>query len=127
MDLDHSQKKQLQQLRTILWRRWWLTVLGLWLAVGSLRLWNLRPEIILLRQYFTWTALRYGLLYHRLVALGLGLCLGLTVALLLAESRYLLFGLAKEEQQRLETWLQRINRQGPRHPLWTSLHRGKLN
>jgi hypothetical protein len=127
VDLDPSQKKQLQQLRTILWRRWWLTVLGLWLAVGSLSLWNLRLEIILLRQYFTWTALRYGLLYHRLAALGLGLCLGLTVALLLAESRYLLFGLAKEEQQRLETWLQRINRQGPRHPLWTSLHRGKLN
>ena len=127
MALGSSQKRQLKQLRTILRRRWWLTVLGLWLTVGSLSLWNLRPEIILLRQYFTWTALRYGLLYHRLAALGLGLCLGLTVALLLAESRYLLFGLAKEEQQRLETWLQRINRQGPRHPLWISLHRGKFN
>ncbi len=127
MHLDPSQKKQLQLQRTSQWRRLWLTVLGLRPAVGSLSLWHLRLEIILLRQYFTWTALRYGLLYHRLAALGLGLCLGLTVALLLAESRYLLFGLAKEEQQRLETWLQRINRQGPRHTLWTSLHRGKLN
>lgn len=127
MALGSSQKRQLKQLQAILRRRWWLTVLGLWLTVGSLSLWNLRPEIILLRQYFTWTALRYGLFYHRLAALGLGLCLGLTVALLVAESRYLLFGLAQEEQQRLETWLQRINRQGPRHPLWTCLHRGKSN
>lgn len=95
--------------------------------MGSLSLWNLRPEIVLLRRYFTWTALRYGLLYHRLAALGLGLCLGLTVALLVAESRYLLFGLARSEQQRLESWLQRINHQGPRHPLWTSLHRDKAN
>lgn len=127
MALDSSQKRQLKQLREIIGRRWWLTVLGLWLTVGSLSFWNLRPEIILLCQYFTWTALRYGFFYHRLAALGLGLCLGLTVALLLAESRYLLFGLTKEEHQRLETWLQRINRQGPRHPLWTSLNRGKSN
>jgi hypothetical protein len=125
--LDSSQKKQIHQLRTILWRRWWLTVLGLWLTVGTLSLWSLYPEVALLRQYFTWTALRYGLFYHRLASVGLGLCLGLTVALLVAESRYLLFGLARSEQQRLETWLQRINRQGPHHPLWTSLHRGKSN
>lgn len=127
MTLDFSQKRQLQQLRRILWRRWWLTVVGLWLTVGSLSLWSLRSELVLLRQHFTWTALRYGLFYHRLAALGLGLCLGLTVALLVTESRYLLFGLAKEEQHRLEIWLQRINRQGPRHPLWTSLHRDKSN
>ena len=93
--------------------------------MGSLSLWSFRPELILLHQYFTWTALRYGLAYHRWAALGLGLCLGLTVALLVAESRYLLFGLAKGEQQRLEIWLRRINRQGPRHRLWTSLHRSK--
>jgi hypothetical protein len=123
--LDPSQKKQLEYLRAIAWRRWWMTIAGLWLTVGSLSLWSLRLELVLLHQYFTWTALRYGLAYHRWAALGLGLCLGLTVALLVAESRYLLFGLAKEEQQRLETWLRRINRQGPGHRLWTCLHRSK--
>lgn len=119
--MSHS-SPALEKLRVIILRRWWVINGLLWLVVGSLSLWSLRPEIALLRQYFTWAAVRIGLAYNRPAALGLGLCVGLTVALLLAESRYLLFGLTTVEQQRLEKLLHRIEAQGAAHPLWRQLH-----
>ncbi|WOD40785.1 hypothetical protein [Nodosilinea sp. E11] len=119
--LSHSSR--LERLRVIILRRWWVISGLLWLTVGSLSLWSLRPDIALLRQYFTWSAVRLGLAYNRLAALGLGLCVGLTVALLIAESRYILFGLTKAEQQRLERLDHRIEAQGPSHPLWQQLYR----
>jgi hypothetical protein len=48
---------------------------------------------------------------------------GLTVALLVAESRYLLWGMTAVEQQRLEQLLHRIEARGAKHPLWRRLHR----
>jgi sugar phosphate permease len=65
-------------------RRWWRNSTFLWLTLGSFSLWSLRGEWATLRQYFTWTAVRYAVAYNRLAALGLGLCVGLTVALLSA-------------------------------------------
>lgn len=119
---DSTHQIYLVRLRALLMRRWWLTTGGLWLTVGLLSLWSLRAEFAQIQQYFTWTAVRYGLAYNRLSAAGLGLCVGLTVALLLSESRYLLFGLSKAEQQQLEQLLRRINHQGNRHPLWRKLY-----
>jgi hypothetical protein len=104
-------------------RRWWLVNGVLWLTIGSLSLWGLRHEWATLRQYFTWTAVRYALAYNRLSAIGLSICVGLTVALLVAESRYLLFGLSKAERQRLERLLEQIQQQGSSHPLWHRVHR----
>lgn len=83
-------------------RRWWLSVLGLWVTVGAASLWGLRRTWSQLSDYFTWAALRYGLGFNRLPALGLGLCVGLTVALLVKESRFLLYGLSKKERGDLE-------------------------
>jgi len=65
-----------QYLMTMCWR--WLRLL--WLIVLPLSLWQLRDEIALWRQYFTWTAVRYGLIYHPLAAAGLIFCASLTVS-----------------------------------------------
>lgn len=82
-------------------RRWWLVVLMLWASVGVASIWHLRRTWQQLGDYFTWAALRYGLGFNRLAAIGLGLCLGLTVALLVKETRYFLFGLTTSERRTL--------------------------
>jgi hypothetical protein len=82
-------------------RRWWLFTSGLWLTVGAASIWALRRTWFQLGDYFTWAALRYGLAFNRPAAIGLGLCLGLTIALLVKESRFILFGLTRKERQDL--------------------------
>ena len=96
----------------------WCVVVVLWLMVGSLSLWGLRYPISLLLDYFTWSAVRYGLAFHRLPAIGLSLCIGVTVAVLVWQSRNALFGLSPHERQRLEKQVQQIRLQGSSHPLW---------
>lgn len=118
MSPDPTHERQIHQLKDALQRQWWLVAAGLWLVIGSLSLWALRHEFDRLKQYFTWTAVRYGLAYHRPAAIGLGLCVGVTLALLVAESRHILFGLTRGERHRLERQLQKIRQQGPSHPLW---------
>ncbi|PSR18301.1 hypothetical protein C8255_08120 [filamentous cyanobacterium CCP3] len=113
----------LERLRTIMLRRWWAVSALLWLTVAPLSLWSLRPEIAQLKEYFTWSTVRLGLAYNRPAALGLGLCVGLTVALLVAESRYILWGMTKDERLRLERLRDRIAAQGPSHPLWKQINR----
>ncbi|MFM7470512.1 MAG: hypothetical protein ACKO5P_03270 [Nodosilinea sp.] len=122
MASDSRDDCRLERLRLILMRRWWLATALLWLILGSLSLISLRREIGQLHQYFTWTALRYALAYNRLAALGLGLCIGLSLALLLAESRYILFGLSRGERRRLQQSLERVRQRGPGHPLWRHLN-----
>ena len=81
--------------------RWWWLTLGLWLTLAPASLWPLRDTGQQLAQHFTWAALRYGLAFNRGAAAGLGLCLGLTVALLLSETRHLYWGLSRRERYRL--------------------------
>lgn len=83
-------------------KRWWLTSLGLWATVGTVSFWSLRRTWHQLLDYFTWAAIRYGLAFNRPAAIGLGLCVGLTVALLVKESRFHLFGLTQKERQELQ-------------------------
>lgn len=89
----------------LLWRRWmrrsWIVVFALWMTVGAASLWSLRRTWHQLAEYFTWAAIRYGLAFNRLAAMGLGICLGLTVVLLIKETRFLFFGLTQKEQQQL--------------------------
>lgn len=96
----------------------WLAIALLWLFVGSLSLWQLRPDFKLWRDYFTWTAVRYSLAFHPLATLGLSLCVGFTVGVLVWQSRTILFGVSQEQTRRLETQLYRIRQQGASHPLW---------
>ncbi|ASC72397.1 hypothetical protein XM38_033540 [Halomicronema hongdechloris C2206] len=112
------QEQQLERLRRAVLKLWWMGIAVLWLTVGLLSLWGLRHEIERLVEYFTWVEVRYGLAYNRGPAIGLGLCVGLTLALLITESRHILWGLSRSERQRLTRLLDKIQRQGPHHPLW---------
>jgi hypothetical protein len=61
---DSERQQQVQRLhRLTVWGRW-LFVLGCWLGIGSVSLSVLWDDIALMRQYFTWTALRYALAFN---------------------------------------------------------------
>lgn len=109
---------EIEALRQHMMRGWWWFCLALWLTIGTLSLWSLRSGLQELRAYFTWTALRYMLAYSRLAAAGLGLCCGLTLALLYAESRHILIGLSQREKRQLINRLAQIHQQGSSHPQW---------
>ncbi|MGA7933378.1 MAG: hypothetical protein WCA35_07515 [Kovacikia sp.] len=96
----------------------WSAVGLLWLTLGSLSLWGFRYPISLMIDDFTWAALRYGIAFHRLPAIGLATCIGLTVAVLIWQSRNILLGLPEQERKRLECQVSRIRQQGTSHPLW---------
>jgi hypothetical protein len=100
----------------------WLVVGLLWLTVGLLSLWGLRYPISLIHEHFTWAAIRYGLAFHPWPALGLTICVGLTVAVLVWQSRNILVGLPQRDQDRLKRQVCRIRQQGPSHPLWKLIH-----
>lgn len=103
--------------RLTIWGRW-LVVLGLWLTVGLASLWNFRYEISLLREHFTWAALRYGIIFNRLASLGLAFCIGMTLAILMWQTSNILWGRPKSWQKQLEQRVLRIRHQGQTHPLW---------
>jgi len=115
---DPDFAKQVQKLHQLTVYGRWLVVGLLWLTIAPLALWNLREEITLWRQYFTWMAVRYGLYYHPLSTIGLAFCIGMTVAVLIWQSRNILLGIPQYELQRLEKQVFRIREQGPSHPLW---------
>ncbi len=96
----------------------WLIALLLWSSFGSLSIWSLRREITLWIEHFTWVSVRYALAYHKLPAIGLGLCLGTTTAILVWQSRHIIWGISPEEQKHLEQQVRQINHQGKTHPLW---------
>ena len=101
----------------------WLVVIGLWSTIGVLSLWGLRYPISLMQEYFTWAALRTGLASNWLPTLGLGICIGMTLSVLIWQSRNILFGLPINEQQNLEKTVLRIRQQGKSHPLWKWIER----
>lgn len=99
MQSDSSVKTdKLLSLRRTWMRRWWFFTVGLWLTVGAASIWSLRRTWQQVADHFTWAAIRYGLVFNRFAAVGLGLCLGLTVALLVKETRFLFFGLTRQER-----------------------------
>jgi hypothetical protein len=115
---DATLAQQIQRLHQLTVYARWMIVSGLWLTIGSLSLWGLRYPISLAMENFTWAALRYGLVFDRLPAIGLATCIGATVAVLIWQSRNLLFGIPQREQQRLKHQVLQIRQQGAKHPLW---------
>jgi hypothetical protein len=99
------------------WGRW-AFVLGLWLTVGVASLWGLRQVIGRLREVFTWSGLRFGLFGHPIPAVGLALCIGMLVSVLVWQSRNILWGLPGDERDRLKATVLRVQQQGDSHPLW---------
>lgn len=115
-------ERQVQRLHQLtVWSRW-LFVLACWLILVPLSLWNLRSEIELLREHFTWTAVRFGLAYHWFATLGLSFTLAMTAAVLVWQSRNILRGLPLAERRRLIKQVEKIQATGPRHPLWRWLN-----
>ncbi|NJR38686.1 MAG: hypothetical protein HC781_07380 [Leptolyngbyaceae cyanobacterium CSU_1_4] len=96
----------------------WLLVAFLWLFIAPLCLWHLRSEIELWIEYFTWTAVRYTIIYNRLASFGLALCVAWTMSVLLWQSRNIVRGIPAEERRSLEKQVLRIRQQGKSHPLW---------
>ena len=115
---DSAFKRRVMRLHRLTVYGRWLMVLFFWVTVGSLSLWGWRYEISLLQEYFTWSAVRYGIIFNPLPAMGLGFCIGVTLAVLFWHSRNILLGLSPQEQQRLEHQVHRISQQGASHPLW---------
>ncbi|NET69914.1 MAG: hypothetical protein F6K62_02360 [Sphaerospermopsis sp. SIO1G2] len=120
-DLDNSDTvfvEQVQRLHQLTVFGRWLFVSCLWVIIAPASLWNLRSEFILWQEYFTWVAVRYALAFHPFAAVGLGFCTGMTVSVLVWQSRNILIGLPQLEKQRLEKQVFKIRQQGPSHPLW---------
>lgn len=118
---DLTFKQEVERLHQFSVYSRWLVVSILWLTVGLLGLWHLRSVISLLMQNFTWAAVRYGIIYNLLPALGLAFCLSMTIAVLVWQSRNILLGRPHREQHRLEQQVLRIRKQGPSHPLWQQI------
>ena len=114
---DSELQQQVQRLhRLTVWGRW-LFVLGCWLVIGSASLWVLWDDIALMRQYFTWTAVRYALAFNYWASIGLAFCVAITGAVLVWQSRNIILGLSPREKLRLEQRVQKIQAKGPGHPL----------
>ncbi|MEA5512969.1 hypothetical protein [Nodularia sp. UHCC 0506] len=117
-NIDTNFTQQVQKLHRLTVYGRWFFVGCLWLTIAPFSLWNLRGELVLVQQYFTWVAVRYGLLYNPLSTFGLAICIGTTVSTLVWQSRNILLGLPQREQQRLEKQVFKIRQQGQTHPLW---------
>lgn len=117
-ELDPIFQAQIQRLHELIVLCRWIFIAILWLSVGSVSLWRLRPEIALLQESFTWAAVRYGLHDNPIAALGLSLCIGTTTAVLVWQSRNILQGRPLDYQRSLEKTVCRIRQQGKTHPLW---------
>ncbi len=116
--LDPTFAQQLQKLHRLTVYGRWLFSSCLWLIIAPFCLWDLRVEISLLQQYFTWVGLRYAIIFHPLSTFGLSLCIGMTTSVLVWQSRNILWGLTLEEQRNLKKQVYRIRQQGSSHPLW---------
>ena len=96
----------------------WLFVLVSWLTLGTYALWNLKEEIALWFDYFTWAAVYYGFHFNLLPTLCLAFCVGTTISVLIWQSRNIIWGLPANEQRQLEKQIEKIMTRGKKHPLW---------
>lgn len=117
-NLDPQLQKQVQRLHQLTVCGRWLFVAFCWLSLGTFGIWGLRDEIKLWREHFTWSALRYGIAYNIVPAMGLFFCVGITGAVLTWQSRNILMGISPRERQKLENQVKKIQAQGSHHPLW---------
>ena len=92
LELDPVFKNQIDRLyRLHLYSRW-VTIVLLWATVGAYSLWELRYPIELIRDDFTWAAVKYGLIFQPIAAIGLAVCVGMMTGTLLWQSRNSIWG-----------------------------------
>ena len=115
-------KKVAQYYQLTIYIRW-IIVSFLWLTLGVYGVWGLRHEIKLWIDYFTWSAVHYGLAFNIVPAICLGICVGMTLSVLLWQSSHILWGFSDKEKYYLETKVNKILDRGSSHPLWKWIHR----
>jgi hypothetical protein len=113
-DLD----RQVQKLHRLSLYRLWLFVGLCWLALAPLSLWELREQISLGLEYFTWALVHYSILYNLTPSLCLGFCVAITAGVLFWQSCNILLGFSPQYRRRLERKVLRIRAIGQGHPLW---------
>ncbi|PSO50772.1 MAG: hypothetical protein BRC40_09050 [Cyanobacteria bacterium QH_8_48_120] len=118
-EVDNSHfERQVQRLHKLTVYSRWLFVGFCWISIGSLGIWGMRSEFSLWLSHFTWVAVRYAIAYNLLSALCLAFCMGITAAVLIWQSRNILFGLSSQQRRRLEQKVRRLRATEPNHPLW---------
>ncbi|MBD2138416.1 hypothetical protein H6F32_12620 [Anabaena sp. FACHB-1237] len=117
-NLDPVFTQQVQRLHELTVYGRWFFAIFLWLTIAPFCIWDLRTEICLLQDYFTWVAVRYALIFHPFATVGLAFCIGMTVSVLVWQSRNILWGLPLAEKQHLHKQVYKIKQQGKSHPLW---------
>ena len=110
------QKKVTKYYRLTIYMRW-LIVIFLWLTLGIYGIWGIRHEIQLWLDYFTWSAIYYGLAFNPIPTLCLAICVGMTISVLVRQSRCVIWGLSKKEQYYIEQKVSKIIASGSSHPL----------
>jgi hypothetical protein len=101
----------------------WFFVLFSWLTLGFYALWQLKEEIALCFDYFTWVAVYYGLHFNLVPTLCLIFCIATTLSVLVWQSRNIIWGLPVNEQRQLERQVKKIQAKGKKHPLWKWINR----
>lgn len=118
VELDPIFKNQIDRLYALNIYGRWIIIGLLWLTIGVYSLWELRYPISLMREDFTWAAVKYGLIAEPLPAFGLCLCVGIMTGTLVWQSRNIIWGISTHEHQRLIRQVGNIRKQGNSHPLW---------
>jgi hypothetical protein len=118
IEIDPIFKNQIDNLYNLNVYSRWLVIALLWLTIGAYSLWELRYHIGLIYEHFTWAAVKYALIFQPIPAFGLCLCVGTMTGTLVWQSRNLIWGIPKSEQQRLISQVCHIRQQGSSHPLW---------
>lgn len=116
--LNSEFEQQVEKLHKLTLIGRWLLVVLCWLTLGVWGIWGLRREISLWLAHFTWSAVRLGLVYNLLPAFCLIFCVAMTTAILVWQSRNILFGMPAQERKRLEQQVRKIRTRGYKHPLW---------
>ena len=111
------QQKVARLHRLTVYARWSFVLIN-WLTLGTYALWNLKEEIALWFDYFTWAAVYYGFYFNLLPTLCLAFCIATTLSVLIWQSRNIIWGLPKQEQRQLERQVEKILASRGKHPLW---------
>ena len=116
------QRKVIKYYQLTIYIRW-IIVLLLWLTLGVYGIWNIRHEISLWLDYFTWSAVHYGLAFNIIPTICLGICMGMTISVLVLQSSHIIWGLSDKEKYYLEQKVEKIIATGSTHPFWKWIHK----
>ncbi|MEM7592963.1 MAG: hypothetical protein AAF383_15845 [Cyanobacteria bacterium P01_A01_bin.83] len=122
-NLQSDFKRKVAKLHRITVYGRWLFVLVSWFTLGLYALWHLKDEIALWFDYFTWAAVYYTFHFNFVPTFCLAFCVGITLSVLIWQSRNIILGLPAQEQRNLVRRVKKIEAEGKKHPLWRWINR----